>query len=485
MANDKINDMKNTCNPPLRSESKTIRHKLPAFLDRLFLFAGFAILAILIFTSSRANIVADSVDYYAILQWLTPAEEKPIVRNLHFAEQRSPGYSLMALVPYGLLTLTVEPFVSTEKVVDVDSAPMPPPPIPQTSNDRRRPPPPIPQTGNDKRHPPFPPAGPMGSEFRLIPPKPLLIRNVPFKDFYVPQEGSWFQWKLVLSLAVTSYLFLILGMTANALMLRLRFPAFPGYAIVPLAVFSSVIFMQNVLQTPLYATLTAYGVSSLFVLFFVMASESNKTRDILLAGVFLGFMVLSRLETGVIAAALGILLLARREWRMVFGLILGSSWALIVWAAYNFAQFGTPVHLGILRGDINHLVFRAGYIIDSLVHPSSGVVFWTPLLVPGLIGLLLSRSTSLRMLGFSSLAMLTLCLLRVPIMYEHVGGGPIDIGGILVTSPQSPANMLELMRSDNNRYLIVLMPLLVLGLRECIGRVRQWCAYSPAAKSRE
>lgn len=445
----------------MNSDLKAIRRKRLAYLDLLVLFAGFTFLAILIVTSSRANIVADSVDYYAILQWMTPAEEKPIVRNLHFAEQRSPGYSLTALVPYGLLTLIIEPFVSTEKVVDVDSAPMPPRP-------------PTPGIRDDRRGSPFSPAGPMGSEFRLIPPRPLLLKDIAFKDFYVPQEGSWFQWKLFLALAVTSYSLLFLGMTANAWMLRLRFPAFPGYALVPLAVFSSVIFMRNVLQTPLYATLTAYGVSSLFVLFFVIASESHKARDMLLAGVFLGFLVLTRLETGVIAAALGILLLARREWRMVFWLLLGSSWALMVWAAYSFAQFGTPVHLGILRDDINLLVFRAGYIIDSLVHPSSGVVFWTPLIVPGLVGLFLSRSAPLRMLGISSLALLAVCLLRVPIMYEHLGGGLIDIGGILVTPPQSPADMRQLMRSDNNRYLIVLTPFLVLGLREGIGMIHCW-----------
>ena len=384
------------------------------------------------------------------------------MRNLHFAEQRSPGYSLTALVPYGFLTLTVEPFVSTEKVVDVDSGPLVPPP-------------PTPRTRDDRRGPPFSPAGPRGSEFRLIPPRPLLLKDVAFKDFYVPKEGSWFQWKLFLALAVTSYSLLFLGMTANAWMLRLRFPAFPGYALIPLAVFSSVIFMHNIIRTPLYATLTAYGFSSLFVLFFVMAaSESHKTRDMFLAGVFLGFLVLTRLETGVIAAVLGILLLAKREWRMVGKLLLGSSLAMIAWSVYNLARFGTPVHLGILRGDINQLVFRAGYIIDSLVHPSSGVIFWTPLLVPGLVGLLLSRSTSLRMLGISSLAMLTLLLLRVPIMYEHVGNGPIDIGGILVTSPQTPADMRELMRSDNNRYLIVLAPFLLLGLREGIEKVWWW-----------
>ena len=76
--------------------------------------------------------------------------------------------------------------------------------------------------------------------------------------------------------------------------------------------------------------------------------------------------------------------------------------------------------------------------------------------------------------AMTSLAMLALCLLRVPIMYEHVGGSTIDIGGILVTPPQSPDQMHKLMRADNNRYLIVLAPFLVLGLREGFGRIGHW-----------
>jgi len=417
-------------------------------------------LALLIFTASRANIVADSVDYYAILQWMTLAEEKPIIRNLHFAEQRSPGYSLTALVPYGLLTLIVEPFVSTQKVVDVRSVRLPPP---------QR----VPESGAERERPLFSSPGPGDSELMLIPSRPLLLRDVPFKDFYIQREESWFQWKLVLSLALTSYLFLFLGMAASAWALRVRYPALPGYVLIPLVVFSSTVFLRNILHRPLYATLTAYGGSSLFALFFLRGNESGRRRDLLVAGFFLGFLVLVRLETAVIAVTLALLLLARKDWRTVFRLVLGASWAFLAWSAYNFAQFGTPLHLGILRGDINILAFRADYIVDNLVHPSSGLLFWTPLLTPALVGLILSRSPSLRMLGISSLALLLVYLIRVPIMYQHVGSSPIDIGGILVTPPPSPDSMRDLVRSDINRYLTVLAPFVVLGLREGIGMVRQ------------
>ena len=453
--------------PDLNSKSKRHWTKFLVSLDRWILTVGFIILAVLILTMSRANIVADSVDYYAILQWVTPAEEKPIVGNLHFAEQRSPGYSLTALIPYGLLSLIVEPFVTTEEIIEMRFAPPYPPP--------RTPP-----TGAKDEYRPISPPTPKGSELMLIPAKPLLLKNIPFKDFYIPQEGSWFQWKLVLALAITSYLFLFLGMIASAVALRTGYPMFSGYYLVPLTIFASVIFVHNILDTPLYATLTAYGGISLFTLFFIKGYARQKARDFLIAGIFLGFVVLVRLETGVIAGTLALLLMARKEWNLVLRLFLGASWALLVWVVFNFAQFGTLFHLGILRGDINILAFDLGYISDSLIHPSSGVVFWSPLLIPGIVGLLLSRTAPLRMMGICSLVLLALYLIRVPIMYQHVGEGLLDIGGILVTPPPTSSAMHELVRSDINRYLTVLMPFSVLGLREVIGKV--WQCWSRVLK---
>lgn len=308
----------------------------------------------------------------------------------------------------------------------------------------------------------------------MIPPRPLLLKDVPFKDFYLPREGSWFQWKLVLALALTSYLFLFLGMVANARALRLKYRALPGYCLVPLAVFASPIFMRNVLDTPLYATLTAYGASALFAFFFLKGYASRRARDLLLAGSFLGLVVLTRLEVGVLAAALALLLIARREWGLVWRLALGASWALPAWIAYNLAVFGTPFHLAILRGDINLLMLNFRYIVDNLFHPASGLLFWSPLLVLGLVGLLSSRSAPLRILGVCSLALLAVYLVRVPVMYLHAGEGPIYIGGIPVTPPASSAGLHELVRGDINRYVTVLAPLAVLGLRDGLGRVWGW-----------
>jgi hypothetical protein len=259
--------------------AKFYPRRVLAILDWFVLVVGGLILACLIATSAQANIRADAVDYYAILQRLTPAEEKPVARNLPFLEQRSPGYSVAALGPYLLLSALVEPLVETEKVVDASP-------------------------GRGPAAQPLPPAGPSalssggrpGSEFVLIPPVPLLVKDLFFNDYYVRAEGSWFQWTLALSLAATSYLFLFLGLAAGAWTLRHAFPVVHGVSLPILSVFSSALFLQNVLATPLYATLTAYGLAALFALFFVRASAPGNTAQMLPAGFFLGFLVLTRLS---------------------------------------------------------------------------------------------------------------------------------------------------------------------------------------------
>ena len=66
------------------------------------------ILAILIFTSARTNISHDSVDYYAILQWLTPAEEKPSFEEaLKSARSKAPDLVVLDLMLPGVDGLEV------------------------------------------------------------------------------------------------------------------------------------------------------------------------------------------------------------------------------------------------------------------------------------------------------------------------------------------------------------------------------------------
>lgn len=87
----------------------------------------------LVFSSGRANIQTDAIDYYAMVQRLIRDRGNPIVPNLHFVEQRSPGYPMLVLIAYGFISLLVEPFVQTENVEISGWMPNPATPLPTES----------------------------------------------------------------------------------------------------------------------------------------------------------------------------------------------------------------------------------------------------------------------------------------------------------------------------------------------------------------
>jgi hypothetical protein len=404
-----------------------------ARIDRGVLLALLAVLAICVFLFGRANIIADSVDYYVNLQWLSPEGGETIVRNTHFASQRSPGYGVCALLPHLLLLYLVDPVVRTTR------------------------------SGLPNAGPPGPPG--------LIPPQPLLLRELLFRDFPVPAEGTWFHWNLALALALTSYGFLFAGLMALASTLRLVHPYLPGYALIAILLLGSPIFVHNIFATPLYATLTAFGASALFGLRFTRAMATSRPMDGFAAGGWLGLIVLTRLETAIFAAAVGVWLVVRGERTLCLRLIAGASWAAFAWVAYNYRVFGVPFSFGILRGDINLVRYDPSYILRCLVHPSSGLLFWSAPVCLGLLGLVLSKSPPLKCLGIAAFPLVALWVVRVPMMIAAPDQA-MQIGGLPVMPALGEGGALLLIRSDINRYATVLAPFAVLGLRDLADRWR-------------
>jgi hypothetical protein len=402
-----------------------------ARIDRAVLAASMMALAAGAFLFGRANLIADSVDYYANLQRLSPAGGAPIVDNLHFADQRSPGYSVAALLPYLALEWAVAPLGRTV-VVEADP--------------------------NEE------PEGPPG----MIPPRPLLLHQAPFHDFGLG-ESVRYRWTIAIALALTSYGFFFAGLAAMAAALRATYPELPGYGLVVGIVAGSPLLLQNFFATPLYATLTAFGASALFCAGFVRAVKTERRGSALAAGAWLGLVVLTRLDAAVLAAALIGLLAVRRERVLGLRLAAGASWALVAWAAYNWRVFGTPFSFGILRGDINLLRVDFGYIFRCLLHPGAGIVFWSPLVCIGLAGVLAGKAPAVRSLGLAALPLIALWVVRIPVML--VDPTVAEIGGIPVMPPQTEAGAIRLIRSDMNRYATLLAPIALLGLRGLAERL--------------
>ena len=416
--------------------SKTIR--VIRITDYLVFIALMILLVIIIITSSMANIQTDSIDYYAIMQGLTKNGGNTIVRNPHFVEQRSPGYPILSLLPYSITSFLIEPLVQAEEIV-----------APSTENSPVQP----------------------TTERMLIPSEPILFKDIFFKNIYIETQDSWLDWKIISSMLFTSYAFLFIGLIVTVKTLALGNESILGASLAPLVVVTSTVFMHNVVKTPAYATLTAFGISALFTYFFVKGYLTNKSAPQFLSGLFAGLLVLTRLETIVIATVVLISLVVLREFWFLKNYVLGALLAVVVLLIYNLSQFGNPFHLGILKGDINLISFDLRYIYTNLFHPQSGILFWSTLASVGIIGLFLDDKRYTRILGISSLALIALILVRIPVMYNCVGEGTRLIGGLPVMCPDNIEDALLLVRSDINRYITVLIPFSVLGLRALIAAV--------------
>lgn len=202
--------------------------------------------------------------------------------------------------------------------------------------------------------------------------------------------------------------------------------------------------------------------------FYVVGFEKKSFRPQFLAGLFLGLLVLTRLETVFIAGVVCLFLVFYKKWGFLKNLILGGSLSLIIILFYNYSQFGNPVHFGILQGDINQIGFDLHYVSANLLNPKSGILFWSFLATVGLIGLFFGNKKYLKVFGFAAISLIVVMLVRIPVMYKCIGGDPIDMGGISVACAKNMDEALLLVRSDANRYITVLVPFAVLGLQNLL-----------------
>jgi cytochrome c oxidase subunit IV len=386
-----------------------------------------------------ANIQTDAIDYYAIVQRLV-GDEPPIVPNLPFVEQRSPGYPLLA-VPAATILKAASAWIEPETVKVA-------PPAGQVAGEPARP-----------------------SEQALLPPQPLRFGQLFFKNFDLAPQGGLFRWNIIAAMLLTSYALFFAGLFISGRTLALLYAPPVGYSLPPLLVLTSMVFMHNLLNTPAYATLAVFGVSAFFTWAWVRGWQGGSARDQALAGLFAGLLVLTRLETVLIVAVLLAALALTRQWRFLRRFILGGLPVLALLLAYNATQFGNPLHTGILQGNMNIVRFDASYVLATLAGPQSGILFWSALTSLGIIGLFASPAPSLKALGWAALALIALIALRVPVMVGCVGQGTIEVSGIVVACPPDSAAMLQLIRADANRYVIPLAPFAVLGLRGLLGQI--------------
>ena len=402
-------------------------------LDTLLCVVLWLILAVVVLTSGMANIQTDALDYYAIVQRLV-GDEPPIVPNLPFVEQRSPGYPLLT-VPAAYVLKTASAWIEPETVRLA-------PPAGQQAGEQTRP-----------------------SEQALLPVQPLRFNQIFFRNFDLAPQGGLFRWHIIAAMLLTGYALFFAGLFISGRTLALLYRPPVGYSLPPLLVLTSVVFMHSLLNTPAYATLTVFGVSACFTWAWVQGWRSGAAWSQALAGLLAGLLVLVRLETVVVVAVLLLVLALTRQWRFLRRFVLGGLPTLALLLLYNATQFGNPLHAGILQGNMNIVRFDPSYVLATLAGPQSGILFWSALTSLGIIGLFASRAPALRALGWAALALIALIAVRVPVMYTCIGQGAQTISGIVIACPPDNAAMLQLIRADANRYVIPLAPFAALGLR--------------------
>lgn len=383
--------------------------------------------------SGMANIQTDAIDYYAIVQRLA-GDDDPIVPNLPFVEQRSPGYPLLTLPAY--LTIRLTTFWITPESVQLE---------PLFELDR-----------------------PQASEQELFPQQPLLFREIFFKNFDLAPRGSWLTWEFLAAMLFTSYGWFFAGLFVSGKTLSQLHSQPVGYSLTSLIVITSTVFMHNIVNTPAYATLTVFGISCFLTYFWVRGWQGGSMRSQWASGLFAGLMVLTRLETVLVVIVLLVALLLRHQFRFVRNFVLGGLLPLALLLVYNTTQFGTPFNTGILKGDMSRIAFEVSYIWNVLSGSKSGILFYSTLTSLGIIGLFFTRNESLQALGWASVVLLALIAVRVPVMYYCIGQGIQSIGDIDITCPSDNSAMLALICSDANRYIVPLVPFAVLGLRTLI-----------------
>lgn len=218
------------------------------------------------------------------------------------------------------------------------------------------------------------------------------------------------------------------------------------------------------INTPAYATLTAFGISSVFCYFFVKSFIKKDTEAEVLSGFFLSLLVLTRLETILLFFVSTCSLIFYKENSFLKRFIAGVSIGVFILLSYNFLQFGNPFYHGILRGDINLISVDMNYIYANILNPSSGILFWSPLISLEIAGLFFSNKKYSGILGICSIVLIGLYVVKVPAMYQCVGQGSMLIGGLPIDCPNDQTEALTMVRYDINRYITVLIPFAVVGL---------------------
>jgi len=401
----------------------------------LTLFLAFSIL-IIVFALffSIANITHDSIDYYSILSGIVSPNEKAIVNNTFFVEQRAPGYSVLSVPAYIGVSLVELVFQREEVILESELV------------------------------------GPKAPE-GFFPKVILRATDVLFKKISLFEQNSFFDCKIFTSLFITSILFLILGFffASKTLWITKLNNKTSFLFLIGLIIIASPIFIQSIIQTPLYATLCAFGISSILTYFLVKGFFEKNNFNFFIAGILLAVLSFVRFEGILLGLTITLFLFLFKEKEYSKNTLKGFLLLIPMFLVYNLFVLNNIFSFAFLKGDLNKILIDINFILQATILPESGLLFFSPLIIIGIIGLFFSKEKLYKIFGFASIIFIISICLRVPVICT-CSEGEIIIAGIeqVMCSVQSCT---QLVQSDINRYVIILIPFALIGLQNIFYKV--------------
>ena len=391
----------------------------------------FTLLLIIIFTLSFflsiGNLTHDSIDYYTILQKIVSPNELGIVDNPFFLEQRAPGYSLISIPSYYFLN-TISFLVNNSITPKMDS------PI------------------NAIDMPEFIPT-------KLINAKDIFFNN------NLTNQNFIYNWKIAGALILTSFILLLLGIiySFKTLSFMKEKNKITGLFLIGIIILLTQSFTQTIIQTPTYATLCSFGIISIFTYFFIKSYYSKSSHIAILSGILLAILSLIRFEGTIIGIIIIGSLFFLKEKQLAKNILAGLITIIPLYIIYTTLMFGKIINLAFLNGDLNKILFDPNFIFQATLSPFSGAIFFSTIILIGIIGLFLTSKKPLKVLGIVSIVFIIVICFRVPVICTCGASETITIGNEIVTCATQACA--QLIQSDINRYLILLVPFSLLGLQ--------------------
>ncbi|MFH1751747.1 MAG: hypothetical protein ABH821_02315 [archaeon] len=264
-------------------------------------------------------------------------------------------------------------------------------------------------------------------------------------EFFLQERGDILIHQL--AMALTHLILLFIALIGSIVILKKYFSKGldkKKFWLIPLTV-AIVFFGSSFLRYATYDISLTHAVEAgLFtiLILFLLKKSSNYTSYA--SGLLIGFLTLIRYTSALFFLPLTVYFIIKKQYRNLALTLTGFIPFVLITLVYNLVQYGSPFSIGYGFSEGTFAIIPV-HLLQILFDPARGLLFWTPLLIAGIIGLFyLRHEKKYLFLGFI-------------LMYLLFYGGYTWWEGAW---------------GFGNRFFLVFFPLIVIGLFELIKRFK-------------